>query len=100
MDFGFVLDGSGSVGPENWLLITQFVASFAQHITFGEGSARVGVISFGNDASIDIGLNNFTSASEFVMAVTSLPYKDENTNTASGIRAMRTQLFVEENGNN
>ncbi len=55
-------------------------------------------MSFGNDAHLDIKLNDASSLQEFSTEVDKIPYKDENTNTAAGIRIARTQAFTTENG--
>ncbi len=43
-------------------------------------------------------MNDASSLQEFSAAVDKIPYKGENTNTASGIRLARTQAFTTENG--
>ena len=41
-------------------------------------------MTFGNDASVDIGLTDFFVTSELQRAVTFLWYRDQNTNTSGG----------------
>ena len=40
----------------------------------------------------------YTSHSEFNNSMDNIVYKDENTNTASGLRLLRTEMFTESGG--
>ena len=97
-DIGFVLDGSGSVTAANWAKMLQFVQDFAGRINFGLDSNRIGVVSYANEAQLDVRLNDYGSLAGFRSAVAAIPYKETSTNTAEGIRVMRNQLFKLEAG--
>lgn len=92
-DIAFVLDGSGSVIINNWNFMLDFVKQFTASITYGPN--QFGVISFGNEATLDIAFNQVSNYDQFIAALNKIPYKDENTNTAAGIRTARTQLFTD-----
>ena len=98
LDVGFLLDGSGSVTLSNWIVKLSFVQRFGHNVNFGKEGTRIGVVSFGNRATVNIRLDQFGDVSAFEKAVHNIPYKDQNTNTASGLRALRTKLFTEING--
>ncbi|KAK2170566.1 hypothetical protein LSH36_2g14112 [Paralvinella palmiformis] len=98
LDVGFLLDGSGSVTLSNWIVTLSFVQRFGHNVNFGKEGTRIGVVSFGNRATVNIRLDQFGDVSAFEKAVHNIPYKDQNTNTASGLRALRTKLFTEING--
>ena len=57
------------------------------------------MVTFGNEALINIDLDDFTSYEQFKLAVSLIPYKDENTNTADGLRKMRSLFGTGKPGN-
>ena len=75
-----------------------FVKEFVHDVDFSQKGTRIGVVSYGNHATLNIKLNQFNSVDAFAKALQDIPYKDENTNTAAGLRILRTELFNEENG--
>ncbi|KAK2143115.1 hypothetical protein LSH36_875g00000, partial [Paralvinella palmiformis] len=98
VDIGFVLDGSGSIKRNNWKKILTFVEEFQQRIDFRLHGARIAVVSFGNGATVHLRLNSFQNRRQFERAVSGIQYKDTNTNTAAGLRALRIVVFNETNG--
>ena len=53
----------------------------------------------GDEATLDIKLDDQKSSEAFIGALRSVNYKDEGTNTAAGLRAARTRLFNSSAGN-
>ena len=64
IDLAFVVDGSGSIcdnddGPKyndgrgcgNWLLVGDFVENFVNALTIGADETRVGLVTFANEGS-------------------------------------------------
>ena len=98
IDVGFVLDGSGSVRTDNWALMLSFIQTFARHVHFNQSGTRIGVVSYGNEGTVNVRLDEYSDVLLFENAVRVIRYKDENTNTASGIRALRTGVFNTDNG--
>ncbi len=94
IDVVFVLDGSGSVMQPNWELMLQFVENFTALTDFRPQGTRVGVVSFGNDARIEVALDEHSDLDSFQQDVDSIPWRDENTNTASGIRLARGMFLA------
>jgi uncharacterized protein YegL len=94
LDIGFVLDGSGSVGTDNWQRTLDFVKDFTSRLNLDPVNGnRFGVVTFGNNAKLNIGLDDYTTMVDMLSAVDRVKYMDENTNTAAGLRVMRTLLF-------
>ena len=65
---------------------------------FSEGTTRIGVVSFGNDGIVHIHLSDYSNLDEFFRAVDKIRFRDQWTNTASGLRVTRTELFTTANG--
>ena len=57
VDLAFVLDASGSVGTNNWKTMVDFVKAFGSLLPLSPDTNQIGVISFGNDATLHIPLN-------------------------------------------
>ncbi len=70
----------------------------AANANYGLDSNRMGVVVYGNDAQMAIYLNQYATVAEFAVAVGDIGYLDQSTNTASGIRVLREQLFTETSG--
>jgi len=62
----FVVDHSSSisddsVGPlSNFFYIQSFMISIVQALIIGPNAARVAVVTFGDNATIEFGFNNYT----------------------------------------
>ena len=97
-DIVFVLDGSGSVGINNWNIMLNYVKRFAASVQYGPNQNRFGVVSFGNGATVNIRLNQYANYADFARSVDGITHMDENTNTAAGIREARTKVFGDTNG--
>lgn len=105
MDIVFVVDGSGSIRDnnpqdgsyDNWQFMVDFILAFVDSIEIGQQANRVGLVLFGNDAQKLWGLTKYFNKNELKTRVRELihDYNDngENTNTQSGIKMMRNQLF-------
>jgi len=67
IDLVFVVDHSSSVSDNsvgdltNWFYIQQFMTSIVQGLTIGPNSARIAVVTFGDNATIEFGFNNYTN---------------------------------------
>ena len=64
VDIAFVMDGSGSVTEPNWDVMKSYVMQFASWIDLGPDDSQIGVVTFGNDASLDIRLDDNSDMSQ------------------------------------
>ena len=99
MDLAFVLDSSGSIGRRNWLKILHFAKNIVLKISIGETKTRVGVASYGNEGTVHIRLKDYYHVTGLTDAIDDVRWKDQWTNTASGLYVTRTKLFNSTNGN-
>ena len=98
LDLFFVMDASGSVGYSDFQLMKQFVYDIVDSFEIGPDNVRVGVMSYGSSYTFHFYLNTYTTKSEVLSAVNSLPYSGGGTNTALALNAVRTIGFTESNG--
>ncbi|KAK3789911.1 hypothetical protein RRG08_015697, partial [Elysia crispata] len=50
VDIAFAIDGSGSIGQENFTLSLQFIKEFLEPFTISNSSIRVAAVKFSNRA--------------------------------------------------
>jgi len=89
-DVVFALDGSGSIGFDNFQRMTQFVGLIVQtldidSVTNGPTISRVGLVTFSDSAVLQFNLNRYTTKMGLLQAV-NVPYLTGATNMAQTIR--------------
>ena len=89
-DVVFALDASGSIGFDNFQLMTQFVGQIIQTLDIdsapdGPTISRVGLVTFSDSAVLQFNLNRYTTKAALLQAV-NVPYLTGSTNTAQAIR--------------
>ena len=89
----FVLDSSGSILPDSFQNMKEYVGNFVSSFAFSTDGAQFGVVSFSNDAQVDIPLG--TDQNDFNTALQGLQQLLGTTNTAAGIN-----LAIEQFENN
>ena len=90
----FVLDSSGSITRFNFYnYVIEHVNQVVMRLTLGGDAYQTGVISFGNGATLNIGLDRTYSAEEFRRLAAAIPFKDQNTNTSGQCCCVVTLLF-------
>lgn len=80
-DLVFLVDGSWSVGRENFKHIRSFIASLAGAFDIGEDKTRVAVVQYSTDTRTEFPLTRYNRRGDLLQAINSLPYKGGNTMT-------------------
>uniref|UniRef100_A0A665VXT7 Collagen, type XII, alpha 1a n=1 Tax=Echeneis naucrates TaxID=173247 RepID=A0A665VXT7_ECHNA len=80
-DLVFLVDGSWSVGRENFKHIRSFIGALAGAFDIGEDKTRVAVVQYSTDTRTEFNLTRYTRRRELLQAINSLPYKGGNTMT-------------------
>lgn len=98
-DIIFVLDDSGSVGPNNFDAMLNFSATFVSGLNIGLDDDLVGAITFEVTADMQFNLNTHTDRDSLVNAIVEIPYSFGGaTNTADGLCLLVTQGFTAASG--
>ena len=84
----FVIDTSGSIGPQRFQLITNFTANITDELINNSPKSAVGVILFSTTARIEFNLQAHTNSSTLRSAFSRLPYRGGVTNTAEALRLL------------
>lgn len=82
-DLVFLVDGSWSVGRENFKYIRSVMATVAGAFDLGEDKTRVGVVQYSGDVRSEFTLKQHLSRGEVLRALSSLPYKGGETMTGN-----------------
>lgn len=99
-DVVFVLDSSGSIGPDNFEKVINFTVDFATELFSDTESVRsqnmdkLGVVLYSTNATSPISLTRFTS--DLIDRIRSIQYTGGWTNTPEGICQMANETW----GNN
>ncbi|XP_072554842.1 collagen alpha-1(XII) chain isoform X2 [Paramormyrops kingsleyae] len=97
-DLVFLVDGSWSVGRENFKFIRSFMAAMAGAFDIGEDKTRVGVVQYSTDTRTEFNLNQYFKRGELLRAINTLPYKGGNTMTGDALNYLLKNTFTEAAG--
>ena len=101
LDLVFVIDSSGSINfadPGNWDRVLKFVNDIVSKRVIGQTATRVGVVRYSTEVDSMFYLNTHNNKVSMMNAITGISYKGHDTNTAGGIREMRTVQFTAAHG--
>ncbi|ROL43009.1 Collagen alpha-1(XII) chain [Anabarilius grahami] len=97
-DLVFLVDGSWSVGRDNFKFIRSFIAAMAGAFDLGEDKTRVGVVQYSTDTRTEFNLNQYFKRAELLRAINNLPYKGGNTMTGEALDYLLKNMFTETAG--
>ncbi|XP_077586812.1 collagen alpha-1(XII) chain isoform X3 [Stigmatopora nigra] len=97
-DLVFLVDGSWSVGRENFKHIRSFIAGLAGAFDIGVDKTRVAVVQYSTDTRTEFPLTRYTRRGDLLQAINSLPYKGGNTMTGDAIEYLAQNIFTEQAG--
>ena len=98
VDLVFVVDSSCFFGVDNYQYLLNFTASIVQRLTIGSTASRVGFVSYGIYGTDIFYLNTYSSTSQVVNAILTLPYNGDWSNQFSGITQTYSTSFQAANG--
>ncbi|CAL1574935.1 unnamed protein product [Knipowitschia caucasica] len=97
-DLVFLVDGSWSVGRENFQHIRSFIGALAGAFDIGADKTRVAVVQYSTDTRTEFTLTQYTRRGEVLQAINTLPYKGGNTMTGEAIEYLLNNIFTESAG--
>ncbi|XP_029316062.1 collagen alpha-1(XII) chain isoform X2 [Cottoperca gobio] len=97
-DLVFLVDGSWSVGRENFKHIRSFIAALAGAFDIGAEKTRVAVVQYSTDTRTEFPLTRYERRGDLLQAINSLPYKGGNTMTGDAIDYLLQNVFTEAAG--
>uniref|UniRef100_A0A4W3K6T8 Collagen alpha-1(XXI) chain n=1 Tax=Callorhinchus milii TaxID=7868 RepID=A0A4W3K6T8_CALMI len=84
-DLVFILDGSFSVGPENFEIVKSWIVNISSSFEIGNKFTQVGVIQYSDDPLLEIPLGKYSSNEDLMKAMEAIEYMGGNTRTGKAI---------------
>uniref|UniRef100_I3N5Q3 Collagen alpha-1(XXI) chain n=1 Tax=Ictidomys tridecemlineatus TaxID=43179 RepID=I3N5Q3_ICTTR len=93
-DLVFILDGSYSVGPENFEIVKKWLVNITKNFDIGPKFIQVGVVQYSDYPVLEIPLGSYASGENLIAAMESIHYLGGNTRTGKAIQFALDYLFA------
>uniref|UniRef100_A0A665U5K9 Collagen, type XIV, alpha 1b n=1 Tax=Echeneis naucrates TaxID=173247 RepID=A0A665U5K9_ECHNA len=98
-DLVFLVDGSWSIGDDNFLKIIRFLYSTTGALDrIGPDGTQVAIVQFSDDARTEFKLNSYSDKERLLDAINRISYKGGNTKTGRAIQHVKENIFTVEGG--
>ncbi|KAG7475312.1 collagen alpha-1(XIV) chain isoform X1 [Solea senegalensis] len=98
-DLAFLVDGSWSIGDDNFMKITRFLYSTMGSLDLiGPDGTQVAVVQFSDDARTEFQLSSHSNKEVLLEAIQRIRYKGGNTKTGRAIKHVKESIFTLEAG--
>lgn len=97
-DIVFLVDGSWSIGTENFQQVRDFLVSLVDSFDVGPEQVRIGLVQYSTTPVTEFLLNTYSDKQEILQKILNLPYRGGGTKTGLGLEFMLAQHFVERAG--
>ncbi|KAF3706985.1 Collagen alpha-1(XIV) chain Undulin Precursor [Channa argus] len=98
-DLAFLIDGSWSIGDDNFLKIIRFLYSTTGALDrIGPDGTQVAIAQFSDDARTEFKLNSYRDKERLLDAINKISYKGGNTKTGRAIQHVKENIFTAEGG--
>ncbi|XP_031709277.1 collagen alpha-1(XIV) chain isoform X4 [Anarrhichthys ocellatus] len=98
-DLAFLVDGSWSIGDDNFMKITRFLYSTMGSLDLiGPDGTQVAIAQFSDDARTEFQLSSHGSKEALLEAIQRIRYKGGNTKTGRAIQHVKESIFTPEAG--
>ncbi|XP_060771295.1 collagen alpha-1(XIV) chain isoform X2 [Neoarius graeffei] len=98
-DLVFLVDGSWSIGDDNFLKIIRFLYSTTGALDeIGPGGTQVAIAQFSDDARTEFKLNAYDNKESLLEAIQRISYKGGNTKTGRAMQHVKDAVFTRAGG--
>ncbi|XP_062977415.1 collagen alpha-1(VII) chain [Elgaria multicarinata webbii] len=94
-DVVFLVDGSSSIGRNNFRIVRSFMEGLVVPFVnvVGENGVRFGAVQYSDDPRTEFTFSKFPNGTEVMRALREMPYKSGNTRTGAGLRYVADNFF-------
>ncbi|XP_075058620.1 collagen alpha-1(XXI) chain [Mixophyes fleayi] len=93
-DLVYILDGSWSVGPENFEILKKWVVNITSNFEIGPKFTQVGVVQYSDYPVLEIPLGRHESIEDLIKRMQAIEYLGGNTRTGNAIQFAVDNLFA------
>ncbi|MCI4374056.1 hypothetical protein PGIGA_G00001650 [Pangasianodon gigas] len=97
-DIVFLVDGSQSIGTENFQKIRDFLLTLVNTFDVSPDKVRIGLVQYSDSPHTEFYLNSFETKQKILDYITTLSYQAGGTKTGLGLSFLLKQHFVKEAG--
>ncbi|XP_028621596.1 matrilin-2 isoform X3 [Grammomys surdaster] len=98
IDLVFVIDGSKSLGEENFEIVKHFVTGIIDSLAVSPKAARVGLLQYSTQVRTEFTLKGFSSAKDMKKAVAHMKYMGKGSMTGLALKHMFERSFTQVEG--
>ncbi|XP_072714232.1 vitrin isoform X3 [Ciconia boyciana] len=92
-DIGFVIDGSSSVGTNNFRTVLQFVANISKEFEISDTDTRIGAVQYTYEQRLEFSFDKYSTKQDVLSAIKRISYWSGGTSTGAAISYASEQLF-------
>uniref|UniRef100_A0A8C4PYS6 Uncharacterized protein n=1 Tax=Eptatretus burgeri TaxID=7764 RepID=A0A8C4PYS6_EPTBU len=97
-DIVMLVDGSWSIGRENFQLIRDFLRKLVEAFDVGADLTRFGIVQYSTDPRTEWDLHTYSTKEDVLFEIEELPYKGGNTLTGAALMHVLETNLIEASG--
>lgn len=97
-DVVFLVDGSYSIGPGNFIKVRTFLEILVKTFDVGPDKVQISLVQYSRDPHTEFYLNAHKDLESVLKAVRTFPYRGGSTNTGKAMTYVRQKIFQSNRG--